>query len=75
VKFVAVRLILFLIRIVWGGVQLSPLSTSAINWSIAQAPGDYEDGEFGGMMIIRGIRSTRRKPTQVQLCPPQTHMT
>jgi hypothetical protein len=35
------------------------------------APGDYDDGEIGGM-IGRGNRSTRRKPDPVPLCPPQT---
>jgi hypothetical protein len=35
------------------------------------APGDYDNGEFGGM-IGRGNRSTRRKPAPVPLCPPQT---
>jgi hypothetical protein len=37
------------------------------------APGDYDNGEIGGM-IGRGNRSTRRKPAPVPLCPPQTHM-
>jgi hypothetical protein len=35
------------------------------------APGDYDDGEIGGM-IGRGNRSTRRKPAPMTLCPPQT---
>jgi hypothetical protein len=35
------------------------------------APGDYDDGEIGGMMIGRGNRSTLRKPTPMPLCPPQ----
>jgi hypothetical protein len=35
------------------------------------APGDYDDGEIGGM-IGKGNRSTRRKPAPVPLCPPQT---
>jgi hypothetical protein len=35
------------------------------------APGDYDDGEIGGM-IVRGNRSTQRKPAPVPLCPPQT---
>jgi hypothetical protein len=35
------------------------------------APGDYDDGEIGGM-IFRGNRSIRRKPAPVPLCPPQT---
>jgi hypothetical protein len=38
------------------------------------APGDYDDGEIGGM-IGRGNRSTPRKPAPLPLCPPQTpHM-
>jgi hypothetical protein len=35
------------------------------------APGDYDNGEIGGM-IGRGNRSTRRKPAPVPLCPSQT---
>jgi hypothetical protein len=54
-----------------GGVQLGPLGTAATNRRIVPAPGDYEDGEFGGIMIGRGNRSTLRKPTPVPLCPPQ----
>jgi hypothetical protein len=34
-------------------------------------PGDYDDGEFGGIMIGRGNRSTRRKSTPVLLYMPQ----
>jgi hypothetical protein len=34
-------------------------------------PGDYDDGEIGGMMIGRGNRNTWRKPGTVPLCPPQ----
>jgi hypothetical protein len=54
-----------------GGVQLGPLGTSATNWPIVPAPGDYEVGEFGGIMIGRRNRSTRRKPAPVRLCPPE----
>jgi hypothetical protein len=53
------------------GVQLGPLGTAATNRPIVPAPGDYDDEKIGGM-IGRGNRSTRRKPTSVQLCPPQT---
>jgi hypothetical protein len=55
-----------------GGVQLVPLGTEATNRPIVPAPDDYDDEEIGGMMISRGNRSTRRKPTQLPLCPPQT---
>jgi hypothetical protein len=55
-----------------GGVRLSPLGTSATNWPIVPAPDDdVECGAVGGIRIVRGNRSTRRKPFQVTLCPPQ----
>jgi hypothetical protein len=56
-----------------GGVQLGPLGTSITNWPILPSPGDYEDGEFGGMMVGKENRSTRtrRKPAPVPFCPPQ----
>jgi hypothetical protein len=57
--------------IVGGGVQLGPLGTAATNRPIVPAPGDYDDGEIGGM-YARGNRSTRKKPAPVPLCPPQT---
>jgi hypothetical protein len=37
---------------------LGPLGTTA---TIVPAPGDYDDGEIGGMMLGRGNRSIRRK--------------
>jgi hypothetical protein len=40
-------------------------------WPIVSDPGDCEDGEFGGIRIGRGDRSTRRKPVPAPLCPPQ----
>jgi hypothetical protein len=51
---------------------LGPQGTAATNRPIVPVPGDYDDGEIGGMMIGRGNRSTRRKPASVILCPPQT---
>jgi hypothetical protein len=45
--------------------------TSATEWPIVPAPGDYDDAEFGGIKIDRGNRSTRRKPAPAPLCPPQ----
>jgi hypothetical protein len=51
---------------------LGPLGTAATNRPTVPAPGDYDDGEIGGMMIGRGNRSTRRKSAPVLLCPPQT---
>jgi hypothetical protein len=51
--------------------KLGPLGTSANEWPIVLAPGDYDDGEFGGMNVGSGSRSTRRKPAPGPLCPPQ----
>jgi hypothetical protein len=48
--------------VVEGGIQLGPLSTTATNRPIVPAPGEYDDGEIGGMMIGRGNQNTRRKP-------------
>jgi hypothetical protein len=62
---------LFLIRLVGGGVQLRPLGTAVTAWPIVPATGDYDDGEFGGIKIVRGNRSARRKPAPAPLCPPQ----
>jgi hypothetical protein len=61
----------FLIGIVGGGVHLGPLGTAGANEHIVPAPGDYDDGEIGGMMIGRGNRSTQRKPAPLPLWPPQ----
>jgi hypothetical protein len=52
------------------GVQLGPFGTAATNRPIVAAPGDYDEGDIGGMMIGKGNRSTRRKPAPVPLCPP-----
>jgi hypothetical protein len=51
------------------GSKLGPLATSATEGPIVPAPGDYDDGEFGGMKIGRGNRSTRGKPAPAQFCP------
>jgi hypothetical protein len=56
---------------VGGRVQIGPLGTSDTEWPIVPAPGDYDDGESGGMKIGRGNQSTRRKPASAPLCPPQ----
>jgi hypothetical protein len=40
-----------------GGVQLGLLGTAATNSSIVPGPGDYDDGEIGGMIGV-GNRST-----------------
>jgi hypothetical protein len=49
----------------------SPLATAATDCPIVPAPGDYDDGEFGGMKIGRGNRNTRRKLSPAPLRQPQ----
>jgi hypothetical protein len=44
---------------------MGPLGTSATEWPIVPAPGDYDDGEFGGIKVDRG------KPAPAPLYPPQ----
>jgi hypothetical protein len=51
---------------------LGPLGTTATNRPIVPVPGDYDDGEIGGMMIGRRNRSTRNKPAPVPFSPQQT---
>jgi hypothetical protein len=52
-------------------VEISPLDTLATEWPIVPAPSDCDDyGEFGGMKIGRGNRSTRRKPAPAPLYSP-----
>jgi hypothetical protein len=57
-----------------GGVQLGPLGTAATNRPTAPTPGDYDDGEIGGMIIGRGNRGTRRKRAPVPLVNHKHHM-
>jgi hypothetical protein len=61
--------------IVGGGVQLGPLGTAATDWPIVPAPGDYDDGEFRGMKIDRGNRSTRRNLPQRHFVHHKSHLT
>jgi hypothetical protein len=51
---------------------LDPLGTAATIRPIVPAPGEYDDGEIGGIMTGRGNQSTQRKPTPVPLRSPQT---
>jgi hypothetical protein len=62
----------FFIRIVGGGVHIGSTRHVGHCWPIVPAPGICDDdGEFGGIKIGRGNRSTRRKPASAPLCPPQ----
>jgi hypothetical protein len=64
--------IFFLIGIVGVESKLGPLGTAATYRPIVLAPGDYDDGTFGGIIIGRGNRSTWRKLAPVPLCLPKT---
>jgi hypothetical protein len=52
---------------------LGPLGIAAINRPIVPAPGDYDDGEIGGM-IDRGNRSTRENLPQCRFVRHKSHM-
>jgi hypothetical protein len=56
---------------VGGGVQIGFTLQVGHFWPIVSAPGDCEDGEFGGMKIGTGKRSTQRIHAPAPLCPPQ----
>jgi hypothetical protein len=53
---------------------LGPLCTTATNKPIVPAPGDYDDGKIGGMMIGRRNRSTLRKPPPMRFVHHILHM-
>jgi hypothetical protein len=53
---------------------LGPLGSAATNMPTVPAPGDYDGGEIGGMMIGMGNRNTRRKPAPVPLFHHKPHM-
>jgi hypothetical protein len=59
------------IRIMRGGVQTVSTRHVGHFWPIVPAPGECEDGEFCGIKIGRGNRSTRRKPVPAQLRLPE----
>jgi hypothetical protein len=57
-------------------MELQQLVYCGIQWAYLfsvtyVANQNANDGEFGGMKIGRGNRSTRRKPAPAPLCPPQ----
>jgi hypothetical protein len=57
-----------------GGFQLGPLGTTATNRSIVPAPGDYDDGEIGGIMIGRETEVLRENLPQYYFVHQKSHM-
>jgi hypothetical protein len=60
-----------LIRIMRGGVQTGSTRHVGHFWPIVPAQGDCDGGEFGGIKIGRGNRSTWRKSAPAPICSPQ----
>jgi hypothetical protein len=58
-----------------GGVQSGPTRYVCHFWPIVPAPGDCEDGEFGGMKTGRRNRSTWRQSAQCYFVHHKSHLT
>jgi hypothetical protein len=59
---------------VGGGAQFCPLGTAATNMPIVPTPGDYDDGEIGGMMIGRGTEVLGENHPQCRFVHQKPHM-
>jgi hypothetical protein len=53
-------------------IRIVAAESNWVHLALRPTPGDYDDGEIGGMMIGRANRSTRKEPAPVPLCPPRT---
>jgi hypothetical protein len=67
-----VKTLFIIFIIILSGVRLSPIGTAATSGLLYQLHMIYEGdcGAIGGMKIVRGNRSTRRKPAPASLRPP-----
>jgi hypothetical protein len=72
-KYDVFPVLLYFFYFILSGVRLSPLGT-AVTTDLLHQPqmiDDVDCGAVGRMKIVRGNRSTRRKPAPEPLCPPQ----
>jgi hypothetical protein len=58
-----------------GGVQLDPLGALVTNWPIVRGTGEYEVGEFSGMMIGGETEVLGENLPQYHLVHHKSHMT
>jgi hypothetical protein len=65
----------FFIRIVGVESILGPLGKSATEWPIVSAPGDCDDGEFGGIKTGRGEQKLGKNLPQLHFVNHKSHLT
>jgi hypothetical protein len=70
---VAVRATVIFFNLHSGGWKQGPLDTATTQWPIVSAPGDYDNGEIGGM-ISRGTEVLGENLPQCRFVHHKPHM-